>query len=107
VIQGSIVGNHEDRLLRFLADPKRGREALPKAGIEKEFRSQVDERYQDATTMGPDPAGWAREFVSSAMTLEVFDATGGAADLPFAANATPGGTPARHEGVPPTLAPGP
>jgi hypothetical protein len=83
-IEESIVGNVEERLLRFLADPEHEWAVLREAGIADEFSSQVERRYADAAGLAQDPQGWAEGFVGSLILLEVFEATGEREDFPFA-----------------------
>lgn len=89
VIEESIVGNVEDRLLRFLADPVNEWDVLSRAGIGAELCSQVGARYLDTAGLADDPRAWAESFVVALAALEVFEATGGPADFPFATKLPP------------------
>ncbi|NLD71863.1 MAG: PglZ domain-containing protein [Chloroflexi bacterium] len=83
VVEERIVGDVQERLLRFLADPEREWQALQAAGIGSEFCSQVGARYADVQALPADPAGWARAFVESLALLEVDEATGRRDDFPY------------------------
>lgn len=56
-IQESLVGDLEERLLQFLADPRGEWEALQPEDIAQEFCSQVTARYADAAHLTADPEG--------------------------------------------------
>lgn len=84
LIQESIVGNVEERLLQLLADPQREWDALQQMGIAEEFRAQVETRYAETQKLAADPQDWARAFVASLVLLEILESTGGPEDFPFA-----------------------
>ena len=85
MIEESIVGNLEERLLRFLADPAFEWEAMVVAGVGEEFRSQIASKYASAESLPTNPRQWAEDFVMAMIAAEVFVATGKPPDFPFIA----------------------
>lgn len=85
LIEESIVGNVEERLVRFLADPEHEWQALTQAGIAGEFCSQVAARYTGCETLAAAPQEWATGFIASLIATEIYQATGAPGDFPYAA----------------------
>lgn len=83
LIRDSIVGNVEERLLRFLSDPDAEARHLQDTGIADEFATQVEGRYGNRPDLQEDPSGWARDFSEKLILLEVYAATGEPADFPY------------------------
>lgn len=85
VIEESIVGDVQERFLRFLGDPEGELQALESLGIADEFRSQITDTYAVAGKLLQDPTSWARAFVRSMIALDVYETTEHQKDFPFAA----------------------
>lgn len=85
LIEESIVGNVEERLVRFLADPEHEWQALAQAGIAGEFCSQVAARYAGCEMLTASPQEWAAGFIASLIATEIYQAIGAPGDFPYAA----------------------
>ena len=90
LIEESIVGNVEERLVRFLADPEHEWQALAQAGIAGEFCSQVAARYAGCETLAAAPQEWAAGFIASLIATEVYAGHRRARRLPVRGAVAPG-----------------
>ncbi|MCK4306493.1 MAG: hypothetical protein KAY24_19785, partial [Candidatus Eisenbacteria sp.] len=83
VIRDAIVGDVEERLLRFLTNPTNEAHGLAEVGIGEEFITQVERRYGERPDLENSPDAWAHAFTTRLVLLEVFTSTGEGDEFPY------------------------